>query len=133
EWGHNPLPPARTPPSGGGPVPAEWPGPPCWCGRSGCIETLLSGPGMARDHARHTGRDLTAAAIATVVNLFDPDAVVLGGGLSQVASLYVRVPALWGAHIFSDRVDTRLVPPRHGDSSGVRGAARLWATEGDAR
>lgn len=143
EWGHNPLP---------APEDDERPGPPCYCGRWGCIETFLSGPGLARDYAAHGGELLTAAdiagraadgesranacldryarrfarAIATIVNVADPDVVVLGGGLSNIDRLYDRVPALWGEHIFSDHVATRLVKARHGDSSGVRGAACLW-------
>ncbi len=143
EWGHNPMP---------WPEPDEWPGLPCWCGRSGCIETLLSGPGFARDHGSRTGRRESAAeiaaaatagdlecfaslqiyerrlarALAAVINLFDPEAIVLGGGLSGIASLYRTVPLLWSRYVFSDRVVTRLLAPRHGDSSGVRGAAYLW-------
>ncbi len=143
EWGHTPLP---------WPAPDELPGPPCYCGRRGCIETFLSGPGLAADHRRHTGQTLTAAAIAAaansgdppalatmerhakrlarglaiVINLLDPNAIVLGGGLSAIAMLYDRVPQLWSRWIFSDVVSTRLLPPLHGDSSGVRGAAWLW-------
>ena len=143
EWGHNPLP---------APRPEELPGPPCYCGRSGCIETFLSGPGLAADHLRHSGDRLTPAEIvhdaeqgdaasvasleryterlarglAVVINLIDPDAIVLGGGLSGIAALYERVPDLWTRYIFSDRVVTRLLAPVHGDSSGVRGAAWLW-------
>ncbi|SMF93383.1 fructokinase [Methylomagnum ishizawai] len=143
EWGHNPLP---------WPTAEELPGPVCYCGRRGCIETFLSGPGLARDYARHAGAALAgpeivaraatgdavceaallryeerlARALAHVINLLDPDAVVLGGGLSNCARLYANVPKLWGRYVFSDRVDTRLVAPRHGDSSGVRGAAWLW-------
>lgn len=143
EWGHNPLP---------WPTAEELPGPVCYCGRRGCIETFLSGPGLARDYERHAGAALAgpeivaraaagdvaceaallryeerlARALAHVINLLDPDAVVLGGGLSNCARLYANVPKLWGRHVFSDRVDTRLVAPRHGDSSGVRGAAWLW-------
>jgi len=143
EWGHNPLP---------SPVEGDLPLPACYCGRRGCIETYLSGPGLAADHARATGDRLDAGAIAagagagdarcaqsleryaerlarslaTVVNLLDPDVIVLGGGLSSIASLYGRVPRLWGERVFSDEVRTRLVPPAHGDSSGVRGAAWLW-------
>ena len=112
EWGHNPLP---------APRPDELPGPPCYCGRSGCIETFLSGPGLAADHRRHAGR-----ALAGIINLIDPDAIVLGGGLSAFDFLYDEVPRRWGRHIFSDTVVTRLLAPRHGDSSGVRGAAWLW-------
>ena len=143
EWGHNAL-----------PLPAaeDHPLPPCYCGRRGCIETYLSGPGMAADHARASGERLAAEdivaraqsgdaaceatlrryerrlarALAAVVNVLDPDAIVLGGGLSNVARLYERVPAMWGEHVFSDTVRTRLLPPLHGDSSGVRGAAWLW-------
>jgi len=143
EWGHNPLP---------WPADDERPGPPCYCGRSGCIETFLSGPGLARDHAAHTGEDLaaeeiarralagdpaaaatlarhaerTARAFASVINLLDPDVIVLGGGLSRLAGLYETVPRLWGRHVFSDVVTTPLLPARHGDASGVRGAAWLW-------
>jgi fructokinase len=143
EWGHNPLP---------WPEAGEWPGPPCYCGRTGCIETLLSGPGLARDHQGRTGRELDAAGIvaaaaagdedaresvatyerrlarglASVVNVFDPDAIVLGGGVSNMARLYERVPRLWTEFVFSDAIVTRLVRAVHGDSSGVRGAAWLW-------
>ena len=144
EWGHNPLPWPRA---------EELPGPACYCGLRGCIETFLSGPGMAADHQRTTGENLTAVeitarassgdvaaeatlaryeermarALASVINVLDPDIIVLGGGVSNIERLYSNVPRLWGRHVFSDRVDTRLVPPRHGDSSGVRGAAWLWA------
>lgn len=143
EWGHNPLP---------WPRPAELPGALCYCGKSGCIETFLSGPAIAADHRRETGCEIDAAAIAvaasagegaaratldryfdrlaralaTVINLIDPDAIVLGGGLSAVTALYDEVPRRWGRYVFSDRVATRLLPPAHGDSSGVRGAAWLW-------
>jgi fructokinase len=143
EWGHNPLP---------WPGDGEWPGPPCYCGRTGCIETFLSGPGLARDHRERTGatldpaeiarraaagdpaceatlsryEDRMARALASVLNVLDPDVVVLGGGLSNLARLYDRVPPRWGMHVFSDHVLTRLVPPAHGDASGVRGAAWLW-------
>ena len=146
EWGHNPLP---------GPLADELPGPPCYGGHSGCIESFLSGPGLAADHRRHgagemAGPQITAAAaagdpdcratldryagrlaraLASVINLIDPDAIVLGGGLSAFAFLYDEVPRRWGPHIFSDTVVTRLLPPRHGDSSGVRGAAWLWPPE----
>jgi fructokinase len=142
EWGHNPL-----------PLPAgdDLPLPPCYCGRSGCIETYLSGPGLAADHQRHTGQALAPEAIvlraaadpacetslqryearlarglAGVINLLDPDVIVLGGGLSNLERLYANIPRLWMSHVFTDRVDTRLVKNRHGDSSGVRGAAWLW-------
>jgi len=143
EWGHSPLP---------WPTDAERPGPACYCGKAGCLETFLSGPGLARDHGAASGEALdapgiaaraqsgdTAAAasleryagrlargLATVINLLDPDAIVLGGGLGQIAWLYRRVPELWGRFVFSDAVSTRLLPPRHGAASGVRGAAWLW-------
>ncbi|CAG0961646.1 fructokinase [Burkholderiales bacterium] len=143
EWGHNPLPWPRD---------DERPGEACFCGRRGCIETFLSGPGLAGDHRRATGEMLApeailpgalagddaceaslvryearlARALAHVINLVDPDVIVLGGGLSNLDRLYANVPALWGPWVFSDRVDTRLVKHRHGDSSGVRGAAWLW-------
>ena len=143
EWGHNPLP---------WPQGAEWPGPSCYCGRTGCIEMFLSGPGLAREHRETTGRDWDAGeidraaqggdagaeaalvlytsrlarALATVINVLDPDVIVLGGGLSNMARLYASVPREWGRWVFSDRVDTPLVAPRHGDTSGVRGAAWLW-------
>ncbi len=125
EWGHNPLPWARD---------DELPGPPCFCGKRGCIETFLSGPGVASDHARRTGEtldlarhaDRMARALASVIDLLDPDVIVLGGGVSNLAHLYDAVPRLWGAHVFSDRVDTKLRPAKHGDASGVRGAAWLW-------
>jgi fructokinase len=142
EWGHNPLP---------APEDDERPGPPCYCGRSGCIETFLSGPALARDYIALGGMDLTATdvaaraadgdplaqrcldryerrfakAIASVINVLDPDVVVLGGGLSNIEQLYDQVPKLWSRHIFSDHVTTRLVRARHGDASGVRGAAWL--------
>jgi len=143
EWGHNPLPWPRD---------DERPGAACYCGRRGCIETFLSGPGFERDHLARTGRDVPTAdivalaeaedaqaqpslaryeerlarALAHVINFLDPDVIVLGGGMSNTARLYASIPALWGAWIFADRVDTRLVRNAHGDSSGVRGAARLW-------
>lgn len=144
EWGHNPLPWMED---------DERPGPACYCGRSGCIETFLSGPALARELFAATGRERTAAeiaaaadggdagaaaaldryagrlarALATVVNILDPDVIVLGGGLSNIDRLYGAVPRLWRPYVFSDRVDTRLVRNRHGDASGVRGAAWLWA------
>jgi len=140
EWGHNPLP---------APTDAERPGPVCYCGRRGCIETFLCGPALARDHGRpelappdiaraaEVGdpaaqatlaryEDRLARALAAVINLLDPHVIVLGGGLSNISRLYAAVPARWGAHVFSDRVATRLLPPVHGDSAGVRGAACLW-------
>jgi fructokinase len=142
EWGHNPMP---------WPEPEEWPGPPCYCGRTGCIETFLSGPGMSRDHASRTGQTLDPSTIATraqhgdaacddtlqryerrmaralaaIINVVDPHAIVLGGGLSNVERLYERVPPLWQPFVFSDRVVTTLLRARFGDSSGVRGAAWL--------
>ncbi len=143
EWGHNPLPGEH------GEVPL------CWCGRSGCIETLLSGPALERDHHKATGETLAAAEIAaraqagdapsaatldrycdrlaralgTVINLLDPDVIVVGGGVSNISQLYQEVPGRWNAYIFSDHVATPLVPAQHGDSSGVRGAAWLWPEE----
>jgi fructokinase len=145
EWGHNPLPNARG---------IESPGPACYCGRSGCIETFLSGPALARDYpstgsgqaaitaeevaARAASgdalaiatleryEDRMARALGSVINLIDPDVIVLGGGLSNIARLYERIPQLWSPYIFSDAVTTRLVRAKHGDSSGVRGAAWLW-------
>jgi fructokinase len=143
EWGHNPLP---------WPEGDELPGATCYCGRRGCIETFLSGPGLARDYRAHSGEVLTAEAIAQradagealaeaclarfehrlarglaqIINILDPDVIVLGGGLCKIEHLYERVPRLWGEFVFSDRVDTPLRPPLHGDSSGVRGAAWLW-------
>lgn len=142
EWGHNPLP---------WPADGERPGPACYCGKKGCIETFLSGPGFAADHRAHGGADIAPAAIAsaaaegdpvaaaslgryldrlarataTVINVLDPEVVVLGGGLSNIAALYTGLPALWPRYVFSDRVLTRLAAPLHGDASGVRGAARL--------
>jgi fructokinase len=142
EWGHNPLP---------WPGPAELPGPPCYCGLSGCVETWLSGPGLARDHRTHAGsaldppaivaaaaagdagaeatlrryEDRLARGLASVINLLDPQAIVLGGGLSRLERLYAAIPAIWARYVFSDTVRTLLVPAAHGDSSGVRGAAWL--------
>jgi fructokinase len=154
EWGHNPLPWPRD---------DERPGPACFCGHTGCIETFLSGPGLERDHARTVVNARTAPAagdapataiaigaaaadgdfdaqrtlaryeerlaraLAHVINVLDPDVIVLGGGLSNLGRLYANVPTLWGQWVFSDCVDTRLVPNLHGDSSGVRGAAWLPA------
>jgi fructokinase len=139
EWGHNPLP---------WPLDAERPGPECYCGKRGCVETFLSGPGLARDYdggvrspeivaraeAGETAAkaaldryvDRMARALAGVINILDPDVIVLGGGMSNLDVLYEAVPARWGDYVFSDRVDTRLVRNVHGDSSGVRGAAWLW-------
>jgi fructokinase len=146
EWGHSPLP---------WPQPDELPGPHCYCGKRGCQETFLSGTGLERDFREQTGRALNGAAIvaaseagdaqaeaalqryehrlarglATILNVVDPDIVVLGGGLSNLDRLYRNVPKLWGAFVFSDTVRTPLVKNRHGDSSGVRGAAWLWPPE----
>jgi fructokinase len=143
EWGHNALP---------WPEGDERPGPACYCGRSGCIESCLSGPALAADFGRVTGRALTAKeiaaaasagdvaataalvryehrlgrALAGIINVLDPEVIVLGGGLSHIDRLYRTVPALWPRWVFSDRVATRLVKNKHGDSSGVRGAAWLW-------
>ena len=144
EWGHNPLPWPRD---------DERPGPRCFAGHSGCIETFLSGPGIERDHLRVTGEATTAHDIAAraaigdaacdatlsryeerlaralghVINIVDPDVIVLGGGMSNVQRLYVNVPDIWAPWVFSDRVDTRLARHKFGDSSGVRGAAWLGA------
>jgi fructokinase len=147
EWGHNPLPWA---------VPGADPLFDCYCGQRGCNETLLSGPGLAREHRHFGGADMSAAqiaaaagrgdaacqatlqrhasrlarALAAVINLLDPDVIVLAGGVSRIDSLYTQVPALWGRWVFCgghrDTVRTRLVPSLHGDASGVRGAAWLW-------
>jgi fructokinase len=147
EWGHNPLPWATG---------DEIPGPPCYCGKHGCVETFLSGPGLTLDHERRTGRRTPATeiaalaasgdaaanetmacyehrmarALAAIMNVVDPDVIVLGGGLSNIERLYQRVPLLWSAYIFTaglgEMSRTRLVPARHGDASGVRGAAWLW-------
>ena len=143
EWGHNPL-----------PYPEDEALPPavCYCGRRGCVETWLSGPGLTADHARHNKETLSpqdievrarqgdaaceatlqryerrlAKALAQVINILDPEVIVLGGGLSNMDRLYSNVPVLWAEYIFSDIVHTRLLRNRHGDSSGVRGAAWLW-------
>ncbi len=174
EWGHNPLPPSPDPLRHAD----EWPGPACYCGRRGCMETWLSGPGLAADHLRASAGGLVdpnglgagapddaggtsipradrliapaliaerakagdigcrasmdrwfdrlARSLATVINLVDPEVIVVAGGLSQIDSLYSEVPARWIDHVFADRVETRLVPALHGDASGVRGAAWLW-------
>jgi fructokinase len=125
EWGHNPLP---------WPQADELPGARCYCGKYGCIETFLSGPALARESsaagdaaAMQRYEDRLARALATIVNVVDPDVIVLGGGVSNVARLYENVPRLLPRYVFSDAVRTRLVQARHGDSSGVRGAAMLWA------
>jgi predicted NBD/HSP70 family sugar kinase len=143
EWGHNPLPWMTK---------AEHPGNHCYCGKNGCIETFLSGPGMSKYYEGMTGEYLTAEqiaqqaqqgneareatlrlyedrmarALASVVNMIDPDVIVLGGGLSKLERLYTNVPEQWGQYIFSDVINTQLLPPKYGDSSGVRGAAWLW-------
>ena len=128
EWGHNPLPLPRA---------DDLPFPPCYCGRSGCIETYLCGPaleragGAASDAALARYEDRLARALAGVINVLDPDIIVLGGGVSNIDRLYTSVPGLWRAHVFSDHVATRLERPVHGDSSGVRGAAWLWGAPPD--
>ena len=143
EWGHNPLP---------WPEADEWPGPNCYCGRTGCIETFLCGPALSRQHEHASGEMLEpsriaeradagdaaaaatmaryesrlARALAALINVVDPHVIVLGGGVSNIRRLYERVPDLWGPFVFSDHVATRLAPAMHGDASGVRGAAWLW-------
>ena len=143
EWGHNPLP---------WPRPEESPGPACFCGQHGCLETWISGTGLARDHHEITGEaldgetivdraaqgdaaaeatitryeDRLARGLATVINLLDPEVIVLGGGLSGIERLYERVPRLWDQYVYSDRCDTQLLPPVHGPAGGARGAAWLW-------
>jgi len=143
EWGHNPLP---------WPTDDERPGPDCYCGKQGCVETFLSGPGMAKDYLQHTGKKLNAKdivikaeqgneqaesclqryedrmarSLSHVINILDPDVIVLGGGMSNIKRLYKNVPEKWKQYVFSDHVSTRLVAPQYGDSSGVRGAAWLW-------
>jgi fructokinase len=143
EWGHNPLPWARD---------AESPGPQCYCGKRACIETFVSGPGLARDYREGGGDavdatsiaararageplasaalgrhvDRLARALASVMHLLDPDVVVLGGGLSQIDALYSELPARLATYVLTDPVETRIVRAQHGDSSGVRGAAWLW-------
>ena len=173
EWGHNPLPYPRVASA----IPetvfesaphttdtlvahyitdntaiGEHPGPLCYCGRRGCLETWISGTGFKNDYKRVTGEsvsthdiiahaqagepkavaalgrytDRLARALAGVVNILDPDVIILGGGMSNVDSLYTDVPKIWGQYVFSDTVETKILPARHGDSSGVRGAAWLW-------
>jgi fructokinase len=118
EWGHNPLPLPRE---------EDLPLPGCYCGRKGCIEAYLSGPALARDgNNLERYEERLARSLAGVINILDPDVIVLGGGISNIESLYTRVPELWRPYVFSDEVRTRLVRPAHGDSSGVRGAAWLW-------
>ncbi|HEU5040465.1 MAG TPA: ROK family protein, partial [Gemmatimonadales bacterium] len=144
EWGHNPLPWMTDEERAAAP--------PCYCGKTGCIETFLSGPGFERDYARHSGaprssqeivqaaaagdshatealrryEDRLARALATVINVLDPDAVVLGGGMSNLPGLAPAAAALLPRYVFSDTVLTKVLPNLHGDSSGVRGAAWLW-------
>lgn len=143
EWGHSPLPWLK---------PDEYPGPGCWCGRDACLETFVSGKGFEADFTRATGRSLAGEAIAeamragdteaaaafdryvdrlgrglaVICDLIDPDAIVLGGGMSNVTELYDRLPRIVARHLFSDAFVTRIAPAKHGDSSGVRGAAWLW-------
>ena len=143
EWGHNPLP---------WPEDYELPGPECYCGKYSCIETWLSGPGIVRDHELHNNEfidaktldnkarfgdeeadetlqryeDRMARSLAHVINILDPDVIVLGGGMGNIKRLYKNVPDIWSEYVFSDVVNTRLKAPLHGDSSGVRGAAWLW-------
>lgn len=143
EWGHNPLP---------APNEADLPAPDCYCGRSGCIETYLSGPALEKQYLEKTQtyasateialladeghpdalvimtqyEDRLARALGSVINIFDPDVIILGGGLSRIERLYTHIPDIWSQYVFSDTVDTLLRPPYHGDSSGVRGAAWLW-------
>lgn len=143
EWGHNMVP---------WPEADEYPGPACYCGLTGCIEAWLSGPAFSREFHQRTGREATPAAIAEMaragdaqaeqawqryehrlaralaglINIVDPDVIVVGGGISNVTRIYDAVPRLWDKWVFSDRVDTRLVAAAYGDSSGVRGAAWLW-------
>ena len=143
EWGHNPLPWPRD---------DERPGPKCYCGQHGCLEVFLSGPALAADakarsgldrpatvvaaaadagdpraaEALHTWLDRLSRALATIINVLDPDAIVIGGGLSKIPRIYTDVPQRWTKYVFSDRVDTKLMPAQYGDASGVRGAARLW-------
>jgi fructokinase len=118
EWGHNPLPLPRA---------QDLPLPGCYCGRKGCIEAYLSGPALERDGGNlDRYEERLARALAGVINILDPDVIVLGGGISNVDRLYANVPVLWRPFVFSDEVATRLAPPDHGDSSGVRGAAWLW-------
>ncbi len=146
EWGHNPLPWPRE---------SELPGRRCYCGKQGCIETWLSGPGFTRSYQETGGQaqnpqeileqatqgnmlaekalqdyeDRLARSLASVINILDPGVIILGGGMGNISRLYENVPRQWAQYVFSDRVDTRLLPPTHGDSSGVRGAAWLWPKE----
>jgi fructokinase len=148
EWGHNPLPWQR---------PDEYPGQLCYCGQRGCIESWISGPGLEEDYRQSSGisasgpeivrlgaqgdpdaqaaldryEDRLARSLAHVVNLLDPDVIVLGGGVSQMKRLYDTVPARIGNYVFGKIAETPVCPARHGDSSGVRGAARLWPLDED--
>jgi len=117
EWGHNPLPSPRA---------EDMPLRECYCGRKGCIEMYLSGPALQKDNDVARYEERLARSLAGVINILDPDVIVLGGGLSNIQSLYANVPERWLPYVFSDQVDTRLAPPVHGDASGVRGAAWLW-------
>jgi len=145
EWGHNPLSWLKD---------EERPGPECYCGKFGCVETFLSGPGLAIDYFKHANEQLNpkeivekseqgfalaedclqryenrmARGLSHVINILDPDVIVLGGGMSNIKRLYKNVPDLWGEYVFSDKVFTKLVSPKYGDSSGVRGAAWLWGS-----
>ncbi len=149
EWGHNPLP---------WPGDDERPGPSCYCGQRGCIETFLSGPGLAGDYAAVAGgccdpadiarravggeqnalaalaryQDRLARALAGIINILDPHIIVLGGGLSMLPALCETVPSLWGSYVFSERIDTKLAMAKFGDASGVRGAAWLWPKGAEA-
>ncbi len=146
EWGHVPLPWAKA---------SEHPGPSCWCGQQGCLETFVSGPAISADHLHHTGQQYTASklheralqgdhqaltsftrhtsrlarGLAMVANIYDPDIIVLGGGLSQMPHLYEQLPSSIAPYIFADDKTVLIVPPEHGDASGVRGAAWLWNEE----
>jgi len=148
EWGHNPLP---------WPKPDELPGPNCFCGKQGCIETFLSGPGLNHSYKTAGGDNIDAAIImervdqgeelaidvfskyknqlarglSSIINVLDPDVIILGGGLSKINSLYDAIPKIWEQYVFSDIVKTKLKAPQHGDSSGVRGAAWLWPAPSD--
>ncbi|WP_420549679.1 ROK family protein [Curvivirga sp.] len=143
EWGHNPLPEREI---------DSLPAPDCYCGRSGCIETYLSGPAVTQQYKNLTGKTAQATEIAdladqgdvpalkiitlyetrlaralgSIINVYDPQVIVLGGGLSKINRLYRTIPEQWGQYVFSDFVETQLLPPHHGDSSGIRGAAWLW-------
>ena len=148
EWGHNPLPWPKT---------EELPGPSCYCGKRGCLETFVSGPGFCRNYRELSGKNKTpseivastergeraakeslnlyidrfARGLASVMNIIDPDIIVLGGGMSNIKCLYREVPKIWGKYVFSDSIDTDLRPAIHGDSSGGRGAAWLWSVDED--